>query len=105
MSFITTHYCDGCGVKISATEVQKSVESGQAFVQQNPAVLQGALFDVPVRIGPVTEVLCDVCLKSAHEFWGSKVEAMQELVKEMNKRYSRNRQSFFESRKSKLKAV
>ena len=105
MSFQTRYFCDGCGVKMLAAEFQQSVESGNQFIEENPQVFQGPLFDTMVQLNPVSEIFCSTCLHSAPEYWSSKIESMGELIKEMNKRYSRNRQSFFESRKSKLKAV
>lgn len=104
--FVPTYYCDGCGLKLSTVEVQNSVEKGVKFSQENPGMLyQGRLFDHDLGFKTVTEVLCTTCLVSSDDYWSNKLSLLKELVEQMNKRYERNRRSFFESRRGEIRKV
>jgi len=103
----TIFMCDGCGVKMNETEHQSSILAAQRFVQDNPqAVCRVKVFDIgPVQFNAVTEIFCPVCLTGAPEYWTSKIPAIEDMIKEVNTRFIRQREEFFRKRKAKLKAV
>jgi hypothetical protein len=88
-------------------ELQKSMDSAKIYAQsnQNDTCREYVLETGPVQFQPLTDIFCSKCLPAANEYWLGKLLFMRGLIDEMNTRYRRNREQFFQKRKTALKAI
>lgn len=102
--FTIEYYCDGCGVKINPEDRIKSLNHISEYLNSNEVpVFRGKILEVEGSVPIISEIFCPICLLGADTYWQNKLDMVNALVEEINKRLERHRKSYFETRRAALK--
>lgn len=99
-----TYVCDGCEKKLDEHEIEGSLSQSTGYAEKCKAEGKDFTHVWNLSTGSPLFHFCHVCQVSAEDYWDQFPDFYRSLISEITQRVSKNRLSFFQSRKAKSRS-